>query len=170
MGFRILQFLPDSLQPSCYTCDGPSSTILSMRPLSMRLQSISLGSAALVIAMAGNLFGQEASQQPPEQLRPIPSFGQLFPATRPVRPRRLMLVNPAPLLTVATPALPSFTLRGTPASPPSVRCSVPLSNMQIPPDVNFTMRQQVPVADQSVPLTQATLPAPSCDSPTSSSR
>ena len=148
----------------------PSSTLLGMRAFSIRLQSICLGPTLLVTAMAGNLLGQEPSQQPSEQLKPIPSFGQLFPATRPVRPLRPVLVNPATLLARASPALPSFTVRGTPASLPSVRCSVPLSNMEIPADTNFTLRQQVPTADRSAPLTQATLPAPSCDSPTSSPR
>jgi hypothetical protein len=166
-----LRIAPHGIQPhgimsgrlqNCF----PGSTLLGMR----RLNSISVGFTVFVMAMAGNLSGQEPYQQPSEQLKPIPSFGQLFPARRPVRPSHPILVNPAPLLTVATPALPSLTLRRTLASLPGMRCSVPLSNMEIPRDVNFTMRQQVPRADQLAPLPQAAPPAPTCDSPTSSPR
>ena len=108
-----------------------------------------------IVGFVGTLSAQDVG---PTAMAPIPDFGRLFP-TRQSQASHLALVN-------AAPALTAKTLQPV-AKPISVvqhsgRCSVPLREMRIPPDKDFSIEKQVPSNETLAPMPKAVLPAPSC--------
>jgi hypothetical protein len=113
--------------------------------------------AICFLGLGGVLSAQDVGLMP---MAAMPDFGKLFPATQ-NRASHWTLVNSAPILTARAAQAPTVTKF---VSPPedSGRCSVPLREMQIPSDKDYSIEKQVPRAEALAPMPKPALPAPSC--------